>query len=237
MTGKSSVDEIRARFDNDVERFSNLETGQSATVDAPLTLELIAQSAASVAANATALLDIGCGAGNFSLKLLDALPRIEHITLIDLSLPMLGRARTRILARKEISLAPLQSDVRQAELPEETFDVAVAAAVLHHLRGEEEWRSVFRKIYLALRPNGSFWVSDLVSHAIPAVQSVMWRRYGEYLADFKGPDYRDHVFGYIEQEDTPRPLTFQLDVMREAGFRTVDVIHKNSCFGAFVGIK
>ena len=32
---KSSVAEIRARFDHDVERFANLETGQSATVDAP----------------------------------------------------------------------------------------------------------------------------------------------------------------------------------------------------------
>ena len=33
---KSTVDEIRERFDNDVERFSNLATGQSATIDAPL---------------------------------------------------------------------------------------------------------------------------------------------------------------------------------------------------------
>jgi hypothetical protein len=33
---KSTVDEIRQRFDADVERFSNLDVGQSATVDAPL---------------------------------------------------------------------------------------------------------------------------------------------------------------------------------------------------------
>jgi tRNA (cmo5U34)-methyltransferase len=43
---KSTVREIRERFDNDLERFSNLETGQSATMDAALVLELIAQSAA-----------------------------------------------------------------------------------------------------------------------------------------------------------------------------------------------
>src|SRR5262245_11550706 len=30
---KSTPEEIRARFDNDVERFSNLETGQSAAID------------------------------------------------------------------------------------------------------------------------------------------------------------------------------------------------------------
>lgn len=33
---KSTVEEIRQRFDADVERFSNLETGQPATVDDPL---------------------------------------------------------------------------------------------------------------------------------------------------------------------------------------------------------
>jgi tRNA (cmo5U34)-methyltransferase len=32
---KSSLDEIKARFDNDVERFSNLDTGQTATINAP----------------------------------------------------------------------------------------------------------------------------------------------------------------------------------------------------------
>jgi glycerol uptake facilitator-like aquaporin len=37
---KSTVDEIRQRFDADVERFSNLDTGQSATVDAPLVYAL-----------------------------------------------------------------------------------------------------------------------------------------------------------------------------------------------------
>ena len=43
---KSTVDQIRQRFDNDVERFSNLETGQSATIDAPLVLDLITTVAA-----------------------------------------------------------------------------------------------------------------------------------------------------------------------------------------------
>ena len=43
---KSTVEEIRLRFDADVERFSNLETGQSATVDAPLAMALVAQAAA-----------------------------------------------------------------------------------------------------------------------------------------------------------------------------------------------
>ena len=71
---KSSPDEIRARFDADVERFSNLETGQSATIDAPLVLELVTEAAGAVSPRARAALDVGCGAGNYSLKLLQRLP-------------------------------------------------------------------------------------------------------------------------------------------------------------------
>jgi hypothetical protein len=39
---KSTVQEIRERFDKNVERFSNLEVGQSAQIDSPLALELVA---------------------------------------------------------------------------------------------------------------------------------------------------------------------------------------------------
>ena len=61
---KSSVDEIKERFDNDVERFSNIETGQTATIDAPLVMELIAHAAFKSTISIQRVLDIGCGAGN-----------------------------------------------------------------------------------------------------------------------------------------------------------------------------
>ena len=59
---KSTVNEIRQRFDAEVERFSNLETGQSATVDAPLAMALIAQAGSVTTPNARHVLDMGCGA-------------------------------------------------------------------------------------------------------------------------------------------------------------------------------
>jgi tRNA (cmo5U34)-methyltransferase len=228
---KSTPEEIRTRFDNDVDRFSNLETGQSAVIDAPLMLDLIARAATRSTPHAAALLDIGCGAGNLSLKLLELAPRLD-VTLIDLSRPMLIRAVERLGKGRAI-----QGDIRDIGLDPESFDIAVGAAVFHHLRSEEEWRSVFRKIYRSLRPGGSFWISDLIFHSTPAVQELMWSRYGDYLAALKGPEYRRHVFEYVEYEDSPRPLMFQLDALRETGFREVEILHKNSCFAAFGGLK
>ena len=89
---KSTVDEIQQRFDADVDRFSNLETGQSATIDAPLAMALVARATTATTPHARHVLDVGCGAGNYTLKLLEQVPNL-NVTLIDLSQPMLERAK------------------------------------------------------------------------------------------------------------------------------------------------
>jgi tRNA (cmo5U34)-methyltransferase len=239
---KSTVEQIRERFNNEVERFSNLETGQSATIDAPLVLDLISTTAAQLRPQTSAILDIGCGAGNYTLKLLEQLKAVGNsmavdCTLVDLSQPMLERARSRVSQATAGNIELKQGDIRELTLADDCFDVVVAAAVLHHLRDEAEWRAVFAKIFHALKPGGSFWISDLIEHSTTAVQTLMWKRYGDYLKGFKGPEYRDQVYAYIEQEDTPRPLMFQIDLLRSVGFGEVEILHKNSCFAAFGAIK
>lgn len=233
---KSTVDEIRKRFDADVERFSNLETGQSATVDAPLAMALVAEAAAAVTPHARHVLDVGCGAGNYSLKLLERLPN-RDVTLIDLSQPMLKRATERVSRATTGRINAIQGDIREIGLPDQEFDIVLAAAVLHHLRTDGEWRKVFAAFHQALRPGGSLWIFDLVESSLPAIQEIMRQRYGEYLRSLQDDAYRDKVFAYIEQEDTPRPLLFQLDLLLEVGFGQVDVLHKNVCFAAFGAVK
>jgi tRNA (cmo5U34)-methyltransferase len=236
MRMKSTVEEIRDRFDNEVERFSNLETGQSATIDAPLVLDLITAAAAVVCPQAQASLDIGCGAGNYTLKLLEKLPNL-NATLIDLSANMLARARERIAPQTSGQITTLQADIRQVELGEQQFDVVVAGAVLHHLRAPEEWSAVFAKIHRSLKPGGCFWISDLIEHDHPGIHAEMWKRYGQYLARLRDEAYREKVFAYIDHEDTPASLEFQLQVLRDVGFQHVQVLHKHLCFAAFGGIK
>lgn len=233
---KSTVDQIRERFDNDVERFSNFESGQTAAVDSAHALELTAKAAAVTTPRGKRLLDIGCGAGNFTLRLLRHLP-LTDVTLLDLSRPMLDRACQRVQEAAGIEAVAIQDDVREVDLPAGGFDVVLAAAVMHHLRTDDEWRDVFQKVYDALAPGGSFWIFDLTTAATEPVDRLLWDAYGDYLVELKDAAYRDHVFAYIEQEDTPRPLMFQIDTLRRAGFRDVDVLHKNTLFAAFGGVK
>jgi tRNA (cmo5U34)-methyltransferase len=136
-----------------------------------------------------------------------------------------------------VAVTAVQGDIREIAIPEGAFDVAVAGATLHHLREDAEWDAVFAKVRRSLRAGGSFWIWDLVAHEHPGVQALMWARYGEYLAALKGPAYRDQVYAYVEAEDTPRPIAWQLDCLRRAGFRSVEVLHKNVCFAAFGAIR
>jgi tRNA (cmo5U34)-methyltransferase len=233
---KSSIEEIRERFDNDVERFSNIETGQEATVDAILAMELITQAAFRSTQKIQRILDIGCGAGNNTIKLSEYVSPF-NCDLVDLSLPMLERAKERISKVNTGSIRIFQGDFRDVDLPEQSYDVILAAAVLHHLRDEEDWESAFRKIYRLTANGGSVWITDLVSHETESVQSLMWERYAEYLCSVGGESYKNTVFSYIEEEDSPKPVTYQMDLLRKVGFDTVELLHKNSCFAAFGAIK
>lgn len=233
---KSTLKEIKERFDKDVERFSNLETGQTSSIDAPLILELITQAAVRSTPNIRRVLDIGCGAGNNTLKLLEYAVSFD-CDLVDLSRPMLEKATERISAKNTGKIRTIQGDFRTVDLPAEGYDVIIAAAVLHHLRDDQDWEKAFHRLFRLTAPGGSVWISDFVSHATGPVQAMMWERYGEYLRSLGGAEYQVHVFEYIDREDSPRPVPYQLGLLRKVGFSHVELLHKNSCFAAFGALK
>jgi tRNA (cmo5U34)-methyltransferase len=233
---KSTNEEIRTRFDNDVERFSNLETGQATTIDAPLTMELCTEAAKYVNPNAKDLLDIGCGAGNYTLKMLSKISNL-NCTLNDLSMPMLERAQQRVAPQTNGKVSIIQEDMRNLNLTDESFDIVLAAATFHHLRDDADWEHVFSKLYKALRPGGSIWISDLIIHDTAPLEKLFHQRYSDYLDTLGGPEYRRKVLDYIEHEDTPRSVNFQMDLLRKVGFKSVEILHKNSYFAAFGAIK
>jgi tRNA (cmo5U34)-methyltransferase len=233
---KSTIEEIRERFDKDVERFSNLETGQVATIDATISLELITEAARRIVPTALNVLDIGCGAGNYTLKMLSKVLNL-NCTLVDLSLPMLNRAFERVSKETNGTVEAKQGDIREVTLTENHFDIILAGAVLHHLRDDQDWETTFAKIFKLLKPGGCFFISDLITQDTEVLNSYTWQRYGDYLEGIGGAEYRQKVLEYVEKEDSPRSMNYQLDLMKKVGFTKVEILHKNMCFGAFGGIK
>ncbi len=233
---KSTVEEIQATFDQGVERFSNLEKGHQAVLDSVLIMELIASAARSTTPHAARVLDIGCGAGNYTLKLLEYLLDLD-CTLLDLSRPMLERAEARIREKTAGEVSLLHGDVRAIEFGNECFDIVVTGSALHHLREDQEWEAVFTKVFKSLKSGGSFWISDLVAHENHGIQNLMGDRYGHYLEAQGGASYKDRVFRNIEEEDTPRSVSYQMNLLQSVGFVNIDILHKNACFAAFGGMK
>ena len=233
---KSTVEEIKKRFDNDVERFSNLDTGQISTIDAKISLELITDASKRIVPNAENLLDIGCGGGNYSLMMLGKIPNL-NCTLVDLSMPMLEKAFERVSQLTNNNVTILQGDIREVYLKESHYDIILAGAVLHHLRDDKDWERTFEKIFSLLRPGGCLMISDFISQDTELLNDYFMERYGDYLEELNGKEYRQKVLAYVAKEDSPRSMNYQLDLMKQVGFSKVEILHKNMCFGAFGGIK
>jgi tRNA (cmo5U34)-methyltransferase len=237
MQYKSSLQEIEERFDKDVERFSNLETGQATTLDATFNMNLITDAINQLYPDLKEVLDIGCGAGNYPVKLLQK-TGTTNVTLVDLSQPMLDKAKERVQTLTTGTVTTFKSDFRTVGLPDQKFDVIIATAVLHHLRDDQDWETSFKKLYNLLTPGGSIWIFDLIEQNNSLLQKFIYQqKYGEYLISLKDEKYRDHVFSYIEKEDSPRSLVYQLQLMEKVGFKNVDLLHKKLCFASYVGFK
>ena len=80
-------------------------------------------------------------------------------------------------------------------------------------------------------------ISDLVSQEDPAIDAYIWEKYGDYLEGLNGRAYREHVLAYVAKEDSPRPMSYQLELLKKVGFKKTDILHKNLCFGAFGAVK
>ena len=232
---KSTPAEIAARFDADVERFSDLAAGQATIPDSALAQELLVAVAARHNPGPSSVLDLGCGAGNLTLRLLVALKTPpERIRLVDLSRQMLNRASERIRASGYAGdLETIHGDLRDVDLGG-PHGAILAAAVLHHLRGEAEWRETFARLRNALVPGGLLLIHDMVATSLPAAGEIVRERYGKHLATLKDEAYRDAVFAYIEREDSPEGLADQILWLRDAGFEGVDVLHALDGFAAYV---
>ena len=233
---KSTVEEIRKRFDADVERFSNLESGQQAAMDAPVILDVVARSVACHIRPQGRLLDLGCGAGNFTLRVLSHVSPLDCV-LVDLSQPMLERAEQRVKATTTGLVRTIQSDMRLLSFGPASFDVILAGQVLHHLREDAEWEAMFARFHEWLSPSGTLFVADFIAYDDPGIQELMRTRYAEYLANLGGKEYRDKVLAYCDVEDSPRSIKYQFDLLGKVGFTEFDVLHKNALFAGFYARK
>ena len=233
---KSTPDAIRENFDQQVERFSNIETGQSTAIDSPLCMELVAQSAALLNPHATRVMDLGCGGGNYAVKVTSQLSNVD-CTLIDLSANMLVKAQERVSENITGTVTGIQGDYRHIPMEENSYDVITAGTTLHHLREDHEWESFFTKIFNALKPGGTFWINDIVIGETDGIDQLMLDGWLSVLRKQISQQEIEMYMDRYESEDSPRSLSYQLELMKQVGFSKTIVLHKHFNFATFGAIK
>jgi tRNA (cmo5U34)-methyltransferase len=199
-------------------------------------MELVARSAAILNPNASRIMDLGCGGGNYAVKITSVLPNVD-CTLVDLSTNMLAKAEERVRENITGKITVIQGDYRDVYLEENAYDVITAGTTLHHLREIQEWELVFTKIFKALKHGGTFWISDIVIGETDEINQLMLDGWLSILRKQISEEEIEMYLERYETEDSPRTLSYQLELMKQVGFTKTMVLHKHFNFATFGAIK
>lgn len=209
-------------------------------------LDLVVRSAK--VKDSSKVLDIGCGTGLLSLKLLQ-----EYgcsITGIDISEEMLAIFKNKI---KELGLDQKINcrlmDIDSLNFKNNTFDLAVSSVVLHHLKDKLK---ALKKIYKLLKPGGLFVVGEVDmdstgSHAdTKRLQRMLRVLEQEWIPALKdvGVEAFEHMYingikHILNQGEYCLSFKQWAAICRKAGFKAVTIKRTPhyKCFGIVVAKK
>ena len=178
----------------------------------------------------SSVLDLGTGTGLVSALILERFPRAS-LTLVDISEKMLSKARERF--GKETGVRFAVMDYASSPLPGE-HDLVVSAMSIHHLPDAGK-RTLFQRIFNALRPGGGFIHAEIVKGATESSEALCRKMWLDHLrrTDLTG----DQLSVIIERMsyDRTAPLEDQLNWLRDAGFDDVDCFYRYYNFAVYAG--
>jgi tRNA (cmo5U34)-methyltransferase len=181
------------------------------------------------------IMDLGCGDGALTARVLEQSPGASA-TLVDVSDEMLRRARQRFAGDARVAFA--KQDLN-AGLPDSlganAFDAIVSCYAIHHVQPENHPR-LFRQIRGALRPGGVLLWGDRFQGESPVIASWEMDRWAAWMAERAKDKFG---LGRSPAEVLQRQREFDdelggpygsiwaaRDVLRRAGFTHVDCLYR-----------
>ncbi|MBN3907717.1 MAG: class I SAM-dependent methyltransferase [Nostoc sp. NMS1] len=192
------------------------------------------------------ILELGCGTGELSLKILKRFPNAQVIAL-DYSPRMLQFAQDKITAAGyQKRWVGTQADFGDwANNPEKLdigseFDACVSSLAIHHLQDEMKLK-LFSRIAPSLTQNGCFWNADPILPESPALTEVYQAAREEWLVEqganlieIRAKLGASSTQGYSSQ-DQLASLDAHLQMLSKARFQTVAVPWKYYGLAVFGG--
>ena len=164
-------------------------------------------------------LDTGCGTGTLANRVFACRDDVRF-TLCDPSEQMLDIARKKLQGR----------DVRVFNIPSQKmnfdyeFDVVTAVQSHHYLKSDERKIAV-ENCFRALKDNGVFITFENVRMTTEASDKIALKRWENFLSDhLKDPEVVKMHIDRRGVEVFPITIEEHIKMLREAGFRSVDVL-------------
>lgn len=159
------------------------------------------------------ILDLGCGNGNITSKLLKLFPN-AHYTLLDASESMLELCKAQF---GSLNKTYVQSYFQNYEFPIHQFDMVVAGFSIHHCRALDK-QNLFINIYKSLSPNGMFYYSDLMVDRNTKEHETLLKFWNDFVLNSSDNETWDWLMEHYKTYDNPDSLNNQLKWLKEAGF-------------------
>jgi 2-polyprenyl-3-methyl-5-hydroxy-6-metoxy-1,4-benzoquinol methylase len=117
------------------------------------------------------ILDFGCGGGAGSRCLAELLDNGGHLTCVDISRYWIDKANRRLKGYTNIE--SLAGDIRELDIPENSFDVISIFHVMHDIAPEER-QSIADRLAKLLNMNGRIFIREPIkeSHGMPVQEIV-----------------------------------------------------------------
>jgi tRNA (cmo5U34)-methyltransferase len=174
------------------------------------------------------ILELGTGTGKWALGILRAFPNANYHG-IDFSEQMLQQASRRLKRFSDRVLLE-NLDLNQ-EIPTGKFDLIHSVFTIHHIRNKCGFFSGLRTL---LKPNGLFIYADITIASSQDLEEFFLDSWRAFMRNSRWPNHKikmiidDHL-----KNDIPETIEVQLQYLREAGFRSCDLIWRHEKFAAF----
>lgn len=226
------MDNIKEHFENEAAIFDNI-----IIKIIPYYIEMIEALLSVIYFDKTKkinVLDLGCGTGNLSKRVLDKYPN-ANIVCVDISQNMINIARQKLVDYKNVEF--VVGDIEEIEFKDK-YDLVVSSLVLHHLITDDIKKNFYKKIFNMLNENGIFVNADVVIGTSNFLQDINISSWIKYMQKSCSDEeiFSKWLKAY-EQEDRPSKLMHQIEWLKEIGFHNIDIIWKYYNFAVFTGIK